>query len=114
MAQIVTEKRLRPRIDSHTPLRYQIRGDIQHYHTISNNLSEKGISFRNPCFLSPGTAVMLEFSLLKNTLRPIGRVRWSQQLPHSHQYQIGVEFIEFQPQERNFLGDFIHLQLGTL
>ena len=106
------EKRRFRRIDLHTRLRYQIRGDSVYDNTISDNISEGGVAFTVSRFISPSTNIMLELDLLCRTLYPIGKVSWCQPLPHSEKNRLGVEFIEFNPIEKSFLADYINIKTG--
>jgi hypothetical protein len=54
---------------------------------------------------------MLEIKLLKRVLRPIGKVAWSTPMAHSYNNQLGVEFLEFDVLERNYLKDFINMRV---
>jgi len=114
MANVSVEKRLFPRIDIHAPIRYQMRGRQHYSSSISKNLSAQGISFLSDRFIAPETTVMLDLNVLSTTLEPIGRVRWSTQLPHSDRYQVGVQFVEMNARQKNFLGDYIDMHTGKL
>lgn len=109
-----SEKRDFSRIKLHSPLRYQIRGRHEFYNTISDNISVGGIGFVNNKFIAPLTPLMLEINVLSRILRPIGRVAWSHPLPHSNRYRLGMEFLELNPGEKNYLKDFIDMQRATL
>lgn len=58
--------------------------------------------------------MMLEFSVLSRVLKAIGRVVWSQPLPHSDRNRLGIEFLEIEKPEENYLEDFIKMQMGLL
>lgn len=108
------EKRHCPRINFHTPIRYQIRGTSEFDNAISDNISTGGISFINNKFIAPATPVMLEINVLSRILRPIGKIAWSSPLPHSYRNRLGIEFLELDPQEKNYLADYIKMQMGQL
>lgn len=114
MAAAVEEKRRFSRITLHSPLRYQIRGLSEFHNTLSNDISLGGVSFNNSRFIASNTAVALEINVLSRSLRPIGRVAWSSPLPHSDRYHLGIEFLEFDPKEKNYLSDYIDMQRGKL
>ena len=102
-----------PRIDLRAQMRYQVRGNpTESDHVISNNISASGVAFNTNRFLAPQTALMLEIDVLSRVLHPIGKVAWCQYLPHSDRSKLGVEFLELDPLERNFLEDFIKMQTG--
>ncbi len=108
------EKRRFPRINLHTPIRYQIRGLPEFDNMVSDNISIGGIGFIGNKFIAPSTPVMLEVNILSRILKPIGKIAWSQPLPHSDRNRLGIEFLELDPIEKNYLQDFINMQLGQL
>ena len=91
-------------------LRFKERGSGSFDNTISDDISEGGIGFNASRFIAPSTPVMLEINILSKILHPIGKVCWCQPLPHSYRSRLGVEFMELDPQEREYLADYISLQ----
>jgi hypothetical protein len=114
MAQLFEEKRKSPRIKVRVPMRYQIRGSCGFNNTVCDNMSHGGLGFTNNEFIAPRTPVMLEINLPSRVLRPIGKIAWSSPIPHSNRYQLGLEFLEINPEEKNCLCDFIDMQIGRL
>jgi len=106
------EGRCFPRIDLHSKIQYRIRGKPDFASALTNDISCGGLRFTNDRFVPTSTTVMLEINVLNRVLRPIGRVAWSTPLPHCNRNQTGIEFIEFNFSERNYLKDFIDIQLG--
>ena len=104
------ENRCFPRIDFHSQMRYQLRGKPNFNNAISNDISCGGLKFTSNNFVPTLTPVMLEINILNRVLRPIGRVAWSRSLAHSDRNQMGVEFVEFNPVEKNYLKEFINMQ----
>jgi len=111
MASVAKEKRSFPRLSLKTQLRYRIRGLTLFNNAISDNLSLGGMSFINDGFIPPQTAVSLEIKVLSRVLNPIGKITWSQPLAHSDRYRIGVQFQELHPLERNFLSEYLDMQI---
>jgi len=105
------EMRRSPRVKLYTPLRYQVRGENLTENFLTDDVSARGIGFTSNKFIAPRTIVMLEFSVLSRAIRPVGRVSWSETLPHSDRFRAGVEFIEIDPGERNFLSDYVNIHL---
>jgi len=105
------ENRCFPRIDFNSKIRYQIRGKPDFDSVIGNDISCGGLRFSSDKFIPTTTALMLEIDLLSRILRPIGKVAWSTKLAHSNRNQMGVEFIEFDTLEKNYLKDFINMKL---
>ncbi len=113
MAETVNKKENRcfSRIDFRSKIRYQLRGKPDFDSAITSNISYGGLRFNNDRFIPASTPLMLEIKVLNRVLRPIGKVAWSSSLGHSNRNQMGIEFIEFDKLERNYLGDFINMQL---
>jgi len=114
MPYLDREQRRFPRIRVNTPVRYNISGLPQSVNTVSSDISLGGICLSNDSFIAPHTEVGLEVNLLSRILRARGRVAWSFPLPHSDKYRWGVEFQEMPQQEKNYLKDYIDLQLGVI
>ena len=105
------ENRCFPRIDFHSKLHYQIRGKPEFDTAITKDISCGGLRFINERFVPTSTPIMLEINVLNRVVRPIGRVAWSTPLPHSNRNQTGVEFVEFNILEKNYLKDFVNMQV---
>jgi len=106
------ENRCFPRIDFHSQIRYQLRGKPDFDNVLSNDISCGGLRFTSEKFIPTSTMVMLEINVLNRVLRPIGKVALSNPLAHSDRNQTGVKFMEFNTIERNYLRDFVNMQLG--
>ena len=107
------EKRLFTRIKLNKPLRFQVRGTPEFNTAVGRNISNGGVSFINNSFIAPQTLLMLELNILSQILNPIGKVAWSSPLPHSNRYHLGIEFLEFNQEEKRYLGDYINLQTAN-
>ena len=114
MAMKLEEKRRFPRITFKAPIHYQIRGGSEFSNAVSNDLSLGGLNFVTDKFIAPRTSVGLEVDVLSRILSPIGRVTWLSPLAHSDRYKVGVEFLELDPREKNYLRDFIDMQMGKI
>jgi c-di-GMP-binding flagellar brake protein YcgR len=112
MVMEAKEKRRFPRLKLNTPLRYQVRGAPKFDNALSDDISVGGISFVNQEFIPPETLVGLEIGILSKILSPVGKIIWSSPLPHSNRYRTGIEFLELDPQQKNFLSDYINLRMG--
>jgi len=106
------ENRSFPRVDFHSQIRYQLRGKPDFDNVLGNDISCGGLRFTSDRFIPTSTLVMLEVNVLNRVLRPIGKVAWSTPVAHSDRKQTGVEFMEFNALERNYLRDFVNMQLG--
>lgn len=105
------EKRNFTRLGLRTPVRYQIRGQPQFDSTISNDISLGGISFTSDSFIPPQTPVMLEVNILSKVLKAVGKIAWTQPIPHSDRNIMGLEFVELPYKERTYLKDYLNIQL---
>ncbi len=106
------ENRIFPRVNFHSEIRYQIRGKPDFDNAVSNDISCGGLRLTNNRFIPASTLVMLEINVLNRVLRPIGKVAWSASQSHSNRNQMGIEFVEFNTIEQNYLKDFINMQRG--
>lgn len=111
MTERSEEKRRFPRLGLHTPIRYQVRGQPQFDNTISNDISLGGLSFIGNSFIPPQTPVMLEVNILSKILRAVGKISWAQSIPHSYRNRIGVEFLEMPNEEKQYLDEYLNMQL---
>ena len=108
------ENRRSPRVDFHSPVRYQLSSKPEFDNVLSNDISCGGVKFTSERFIPTSTLVMLEINVLNRVLRPIGKISWSRPVAHSDFNQTGVEFMEFDALERNYLKDFVNMQLGQI
>ena len=106
------EKRFTPRVDFHSRIRYQLRGEADFDNAVCSDISCGGLKFTGERFIPTSTPVMFEINVLNRILKPIGRVAWSTAIPHSDRNQLGIEFVEFNMLEKNYLRDFINMQLS--
>jgi len=93
-----------------TPLRYQVRGNPDFSNTVANNISVGGLGFVNDKFIAPDTLLSFEIRILSRVVNPIGRISWSTPVPHSDRYRLGVEFVEVNLTDKQYLQDFVEMQ----
>lgn len=105
------ERRLFPRFGLSTSLRYQIRGTQEYSNVICDDISLGGVGFVNNEFLRPGALVLLEIKVMSKVLHPIGKISRSQPLTHSNRFKVGMQFVEFDPIDKGYLSDYIHMRL---
>lgn len=108
------ENRRFPRVEIHVPLHYQVRGAPEFNNAITNNISMGGLGFVNEEFIAPKNDLILEINILSHLLNSIGKVVWSSPLLHSNRYRVGVEFLELDEKEKNYLQDYIDMQMNKL
>ena len=104
------ENRSFPRLNFHSKIRYQFRGRPDFDSGITKDISCGGLRLTNEQFIPTSTLVMLEINVLNRILRPVGKVVWSMPLAHSNRNQTGIEFVEFDNTEKNYLKEFIAMQ----
>lgn len=107
-----TDARRSPRITLRSPVRFQVRGESKYGHSVCENVSSGGMSFTCNRFIAPAATLMLEFNVLSRALMPAGKVVWAQPLPHSDRNRLGIEFVQLDSTEKNYLDDFIGMQTG--
>ena len=105
------EKRRFPRIDLRVPLRVQVLGQPRFDNTITDNVSAGGVGFTAEEFMPTETPLMLEFNIFSRLIRCIGKVVWSAPLAHSNKNRIGVELAEINPECKQFLADYLTMQI---
>ena len=107
------ENRCFPRVNFNSQIRYQITGKPVYDNVLSNDISCGGVRFTCEKFIPTSTLVNLEINVLNRVLRPIGKVAWSTSLAHSDRNRMGVQFMEFNELEKNYLRDFVNMRLGS-
>ncbi len=105
------ENRIFPRVDFRSQIRYQIRGKPDFDNVLGNDISCGGLKFTSDKFIPVSTLLMLEINVLNRLIRPLGKVAWSTPVAHSGRQQTGVEFLEFDRLERNYLNDFVSMHV---
>ena len=111
MAPILSrEKRHFPRINFKAPLHYQIYGSWESRDTSAEDISVGGIGFINQQFLVPGSIIRLAFNVFSRHVRTTGKIAWSQVMPHSDRYRVGIEFQDLDAKAKKDITDFIEIQ----
>lgn len=110
------EKRQALRISVKFPIRYKIRRGGFFASALTNDLSLSGLRVNADRFFPLGINLNLELNILSRVINPVGRVIWSQPQPYSNRYQMGIEFVEINSQDKNYLSDYIsvHNELSEL
>lgn len=108
------EKRKMPRIKLPLPVRYRIRGSPAFENALVGDISAGGLSFTGNGFLAPATTLNLEINVYSRLIEPVGKIAWAKPLPHSNRYLMGVEFVELNLTDRNYLDDYIRIRMNRL
>lgn len=104
------EQRVLPRVNSRLNVRCQVRGKPACSWGVTYDISASGIAFISDRFIAPRTELNLELNVMHKVLKPAGRIAWASAVPYSGRYRLGVEFIEFDIIEKNYLADYLHIQ----
>ena len=83
------------RLRSHVPVRYQELRTSRLVETLSKDVGEGGLQCLTSEFLPASSELMVELSLRRGApvAKARARVAWIQQLPHTDQYCLGLEFL---------------------
>lgn len=95
------------RVKLHLPVSYQIKGKGKFNSILTDNISVGGIGFINKDFIAPGTYVHLDVNVGHKVIGTTGKIAWAASLPHSDRYILGIEFLEVNPLDHNFLQNYI-------
>lgn len=106
---IKQEHRKYLRINAKFPIRYKIRKGGFFASALTNDLSLSGARLNTDRFFPKGLNLNLELNILSRVINPVGRVVWSQPLAYSNRYQMGIEFIEINAQDKNYLSDYLSI-----
>ena len=106
-------KRRFQRIALHLPIQYKKRGETQSFNAVCDNISSGGMGFVSPAFIPADSLVMLEIKILSRALRPIGRVTRISSIPHTQKSYLGIEFLELDPKEKDYLKEYMEMQTGN-
>jgi hypothetical protein len=113
-ANTIKEKRQFRRINAKFPIRYRIRRGGFFASALTENISISGVRLNADRFFPQGLNLNLELNILAKVVNPVGKVVWSQPLPHSNRYQMGIAFIEINPQDQNYLSDYVNMRIPEL
>jgi hypothetical protein len=113
-ADAIKEKRQFRRISAKFPIRYRIRRGGFFASALTENLSLSGTRLNADRFFPQGLNLNLELNILSKIINPVGKVVWSQPLPHSNRYKMGIQFIEINPQDKNYLTDYVNMRIPEL
>lgn len=107
------EKRLFPRVRLKAPVYYQVRGKPEGDSTLSDDISVGGIGLTDDSFMPTQTVLGLKIYILSRIITPVGKVVWASSQPHSVKFRIGIQFMELNALEKEYLTDYIILQRFT-
>ncbi len=104
------ERRRFRRVNAKFPIWYQMKKGGFFASASTEDVSISGMRLNADRFFPSGLNLKLELNILSKVIKAVGRVVWSRSLPSSGRYQMGIEFIKVDPQEKNYLSDYINMK----
>jgi c-di-GMP-binding flagellar brake protein YcgR len=107
-----TEKRRYPRVNTHIPVRYRKLGDPEtetKAGTITKNLSEGGIRFSAPEFISRACRLVLELDIpmINKPVKAISKVAWIRKGDSGNDYEVGNQFLEISKKDKDLVSEYV-------
>lgn len=112
MINRLIEKRRHPRLKLAYPVNYQIPGAGEINNVLSKDISLGGMGFVHNRFIPVNTPLKLRINILSRVLNSTGIIKRSVPIAHSDRYYTGVEFKEFNLEDKKYLNDYIQLRAG--
>jgi len=109
----LNEKRRYPRITTHIPVKYRKLTDPEDADknsTISKNLSEGGIRFMSPEFISRACRLILELDMpmFIKPVKAISKVAWIRKASSGNEYEIGGQFLEMSKKDKGLVSEYVN------
>lgn len=107
------EKRKFPRVTTHVPVKYRKLSDLGEasgVSTITRNLSEGGVYFRAPEFVSRACRLILELDIpmFAKPVKAISKVAWIRRTTSGDDYEIGSQFLEMSRVDRKLVAEYVN------
>ena len=107
-----TEKRRYPRVNTHIPVRYRKLGDPEgelKTSTITKNISEGGIRFGAPEFISRACRLILELDIpmINKPVKAISKVAWIRKGDSGNDYEVGNQFLEISRKDKELVSEYV-------
>ncbi|MDD4957641.1 MAG: PilZ domain-containing protein [Candidatus Omnitrophica bacterium] len=108
-----TDNRRFERVTTHIPVKYRKIGGSpgeSGVGTITKNLSEGGVRFRAPEFVSRACRLLLELDMpmFNKPVKAISKVAWIRKLPSGTDYEIGNQFLEISRQDKELVSEYVN------
>ncbi len=110
------ERRACPRIPTYHPISFQTSGTWQRVETLLKDLAVNGLRCVSPSAIPVWTEVEIELRLAAGhpPVRVRGQTVWVRAIPHSDQFDLGIEFLNPPDQDRQRLSAYLcTLQRGS-
>ncbi len=105
-----SERRKFKRTELDVPVRYKFKNSKEFGSTLSRDISEGGVRLSVDKFVPVNTDVVLELGLgkLSNMINAVAKVAWTNFIPFSDRYQLGLEFYEINCQNQKDISDYVN------
>ena len=102
------EKRRAFRLKSSLPIHYDSSSDAASGATLTQDISEGGVSMLCEEFIPRLSRMSVQINLLPNKLvAATGEVKWAQRIAHSYRYQVGLEFKDIGSDDRRSISEYV-------
>ena len=103
------ERRRISRFRVYHPVRFSLSHSQRVVETLTKDLSTRGLCCLSPTLFPPSTELRLELLLPENQwpIHAHGRVVWFRTIPHSEQFDLGIEFTTLQDQDKIRLSAYL-------
>lgn len=106
------ENRRFERVATHIPVKYRRLEDSKETvraSTITKNISEGGVRFRVPEFISRACRLVVEMDvpMLTKPIRAISKVAWISKTDSEGDYEIGNQFLEITKQDKALVAEYV-------
>ncbi|MFH1309092.1 MAG: PilZ domain-containing protein [Candidatus Omnitrophota bacterium] len=107
-----TEKRKSQRVTTHVPIKYRKLGDSEgtlRASTITKNISEGGVRFKAPEFISRACRLIIEMDMPMFTkpVKAISKVAWIRKTATENEYEMGNQFLEMSKHDKELISEYV-------
>ena len=109
------ERRRYVRIPENSQISYEVIPSEKTKEHSTKDLSQGGIRFFLQEFIPRDTHLKIKLNLRKTlfNLEALVRIAWISQVPHTQNYEAGVEFLNIPPKAVEYLKDYIRVFLNA-
>jgi len=103
------DKRTCERKRVYASVRYQLKSSQNFGSTLSCDISEGGLRLNFDKFVPNDTEFLLHMNLptMPKIVNALGRVVWSNRIPHSDRYQLGLKFVEIDDKQKEDVSGYL-------
>lgn len=101
------DRRRFPRTQMSLPTEGRLLGSAKYFHTVSKDISLVGIRILGNEFLPQGHFLKLDINLIERMLALKAKIVWCNKERLSDRYQIGLEFLELDNENRICIAEFL-------